>query len=159
MDITSLPYRPCVGMMVVSKDRKVFVGQRLDTRAEAWQMPQGGIDEGEEPAQAVMRELQEEVGTDAAEIVASSQGWFDYDLPEHLVPQLWGGKYRGQRQKWFLLRFTGVDADIRIDTAHQEFAAWQWASLADVPRLIVPFKRKLYEQVIAEFMPQIETHW
>ncbi len=153
MDIASLPYRPCVGIMLINADKLVFVGQRLDNLVEAWQMPQGGIDEGETPEVAALRELGEETGTDKAEIIAESRDWLTYDLPAELVPQVWKGRYRGQRQKWYAMRFTGTDADIDIETKHPEFAAWKWVEHQHLPSLIVPFKRALYETVVAEFAP------
>ncbi len=146
-----LPYRAGVGIMLLNTDNKVFVGKRIDTSSEAWQMPQGGIDEGEDPATAAIREMQEEIGTDKAEIIAESQGWYDYDLPDHLIGKLWGGRFRGQRQKWFCLRFTGVDSDINIETSHPEFCQWQWAEMQQLPNLIVPFKRQLYQAIVDEF--------
>lgn len=147
----NLPYRPCVGMMILNAKNQVFVARRIDTLVEAWQMPQGGIDEGEEPHTAVLREMEEEIGTNKAEILAESRGWLSYDLPEHLVSQLWGGKYRGQKQKWFALRFTGTDSDINIATKHPEFSQWKWVEPAQVPDLIVPFKRELYQSIVQEF--------
>ncbi len=119
-------------------------------------MPQGGIDDGEEPHEAAMREMLEEIGTDKAELIAESHGWLDYDLPAHLVPKLWGGKFRGQRQKWFCLRFTGSDNDINIATPHPEFSHWQWADIAKVPEMIVSFKQKLYQEIVAEFAPYLK---
>jgi len=151
MDITSLPYRPCVGIMLINQDNKVFVGQRLDQIAEAWQMPQGGIDEGESPEVAALRELKEEVGTDKAEIIAQSRDWLTYDLPADLIGKLWKGRYRGQRQKWLAMRFLGSDKDIDIATHEPEFMAWQWIEPALLPDVIVPFKRDLYVQIVAEF--------
>jgi putative (di)nucleoside polyphosphate hydrolase len=148
-----LPYRPCVGIMLLNARGQAFVARRIDMPSEAWQMPQGGIDEGETPAQAVVRELREEVGTDKAEIIAESDHWLDYDLPAELVGKLWGGRYRGQRQKWFAMRFTGIDADINIATEIPEFLDWKWAEIDRLPSLIVPFKRQLYERVVAEFTP------
>jgi len=150
-----LPYRPCAGVMLVNDAGEVFVARRIDTPGDAWQMPQGGIDTGEDPRAAALRELHEEIGTDKAEIVAETAGWLDYDLPDHLIGKVWKGKYRGQTQKWFLMRFTGTDADIDIETEHPEFDAWKWAPLHDVPRLIVPFKRDIYEKVVAEFAPVV----
>ncbi len=147
----SLPYRPCVGMMLINREGRVFVARRIDNVAEAWQMPQGGIDADEDPRVAAMRELEEEIGTRNAEIVAESRGWLSYDLPEHLVGKLWGGKYRGQTQKWFALRFLGEDAEINIATKHPEFSHWKWVAPAELPGLIVPFKRDLYEAVLGEF--------
>lgn len=147
----NLPYRPAVGAMLLSREGRVFVGQRLDSTLEAWQMPQGGIDEGETPEEAVRRELMEEVGTARAEILRESRDWLYYDLPESLQGKLWGGRYRGQRQKWFALRFTGEDGDIAIDTEEPEFRAWRWVEASELPAIIVPFKRALYEAVIEEF--------
>ena len=155
-DAASLPYRPCVGLMLFNPHGRVFVARRIDMPSEAWQMPQGGIDKKEDPRKAALRELKEEIGTDKAEIVAESEGWRAYDLPRELQGVLWGGRFRGQTQKWFLLRFTGSDGDIDIATEHPEFLEWKWAELAQLPRLIVPFKRKIYEEVVAEFGPIIE---
>ncbi|HEU0163156.1 MAG TPA: RNA pyrophosphohydrolase [Rhizomicrobium sp.] len=148
---SDLPYRPCVGIMLFNRDGKVFVGKRIDQTVEGWQMPQGGIDDGETPRQAVLRELLEETGTDKAEIIAEKDGWVQYDLPPHLVGVAFHGKYRGQTQKWFALRFTGRDADINLTAHEPEFSAYQWVSLNDLPGLIVPFKRDTYRAVIAEF--------
>jgi putative (di)nucleoside polyphosphate hydrolase len=152
-----LPYRPCAGVMLLNRDGFVFVGQRLDNSVEAWQMPQGGIDEGEEPEQAAFRELEEETGIPQklASIIARSKREHLYDLPPELMGKVWGGKYRGQAQHWFLMRFSGEDSDVNIATAHQEFRAWRWAVPADLERLIVPFKRKLYRDVVAEFTPYL----
>jgi putative (di)nucleoside polyphosphate hydrolase len=155
-DPASLPYRPCVGLMLFNRQGRVFVARRIDMRSEAWQMPQGGIDKKEDPRKAALRELREEIGTDKAEIVAESEAWRPYDLPAALRGTLWRGRYRGQTQKWFLLRFTGADADIDIATEHPEFLEWKWVDVADLPRLIVPFKRKIYEDVVAEFGPIIK---
>ncbi len=160
-EIARLPYRPCVGIMLIDRRGRVFVAQRIDNPAAprpaapgpaaTWQMPQGGIDEGESPRQAALRELQEEVGTGKAEILAESRNWRRYDLPAERVPQLWGGRYRGQEQKWFALRFLGGDGDIDIATETPEFRAWRWAEMAELPDIIVPFKRDIYREVIAEF--------
>ncbi|GAB4357260.1 MAG: RNA pyrophosphohydrolase [Kiloniellaceae bacterium] len=153
-EIERLPYRPCVGMLLLNAAGKVFVGRRIDTAKEGdniWQMPQGGIDEGETPQQAVLRELHEEIGTDKAEIVAESRQWLHYDLPDHLVGKVWKGKYRGQKQRWFALRFLGRDADIDLATEHPEFDAWRWVELDDVPGLVIPFKRDTYRAVVSEF--------
>lgn len=147
----SLPYRPAVGIMLLNAHAQVFVGQRLDSTLEAWQMPQGGIDEGETPEQAAWRELGEEVGTNAATIIGVGKACLDYDLPADLQGKLWGGRYRGQRQTWFAMRFTGIDADINIATAEPEFRAWMWVEPARLPDLIVPFKRSLYQAVLSEF--------
>lgn len=148
-----LPYRPAAGIMLVNAEGKVFVGQRLDSTLEAWQMPQGGIDPGEDPETAAFRELEEETGIPRhlAEIVARAAEDLDYDLPPELVGKLWKGKYRGQRQAWFLMRFLGTDADVAIETAHPEFRAWKWAEPSELPDMIVPFKRALYENVLRAF--------
>ena len=149
--MTVLPYRAAVGIALLDARGQVFVGQRLDSTLEAWQMPQGGIDEGETPEQAMWRELGEEVGTSAAEILGDSTAWLDYDLPPDLQGKLWGGRFRGQRQKWFALRFAGIDADINIATAEPEFRAWMWVPPARLLDLVVPFKRDLYRAVLSEF--------
>ena len=153
-EIAKLPYRPCVGMLLLNAAGQVFVGRRIDTAKEGdniWQMPQGGIDKGETPEQAVLREMEEEIGTDKAEIFAESTRWLHYDLPDHLVGKVWKGKYRGQKQRWFALRFLGDDADIDLATEHPEFDAWQWVDLEDVPSLVIPFKRDTYRAVVEEF--------
>jgi putative (di)nucleoside polyphosphate hydrolase len=149
----NLPYRPCVGIMLLNPRGQAFVARRIDMPSEAWQMPQGGIDENETPQVAALRELREEIGTDKAEILAESRHWMNYDLPPELVGKLWGGRYCGQRQKWFAMRFTGTDGDINIATEEPEFLDWKWAELERLPSLIVPFKRKLYEQLVIEFTP------
>lgn len=152
----SLPYRPGVGVMLLNQENMVFVGKRIDTRGEAWQMPQGGIDEDETPQDAVLREMLEEVGTRNAEVICESSNWFYYDLPDYLVPRLWHGKYRGQKQKWFAMRFLGKDTEININTEAPEFMAWRWVPMDDLPQLIVPFKRKLYNAILEEFRPHIK---
>jgi putative (di)nucleoside polyphosphate hydrolase len=149
-DVASLGYRPAVGIMLLNPDNRVFLAQRRDLPG-AWQMPQGGIDPGEEPRQAAFRELAEEIGTANAEVIAESAQWLRYDLPPELVGRVWGGRYRGQAQKWFAMRFLGRDAEINLETEHPEFDAWQWVPAADLPRLIVPFKRQLYLDILAEF--------
>lgn len=156
-EFDSLPYRPCAGIMLVNNDGKVFVGQRLDSSADAWQMPQGGIDPGEEPEQAAYRELGEETGIvpHLVEVIARSREEHLYDLPADLMGRMWGGKYRGQRQLWFLMRFMGTDDDINIETDHQEFRAWRWTAAETLEGLIVPFKRRLYRAVVEEFRPLI----
>jgi len=146
---SDLPYRPCVGFMLFNADGKVFVGKRIDQTVEGWQMPQGGIDKGETPKDAVLRELQEEGGTRKAEIIAEMDDWVTYDLPEHLIGVAFHGKYKGQRQKWFALRFTGKDADFDLTAHEPEFSGFQWVSLEELPTLILPFKRETYIQVVA----------
>jgi putative (di)nucleoside polyphosphate hydrolase len=156
-EILALPYRPCVGLVVMNPANRVFAGQRLDgvggKLADAWQMPQGGIDPGEEPHTAALRELAEETGipSGAVEVLAETPDWIRYDLPHELVPKLWKGRFRGQMQRWFLLRFTGAESLIRIDTPHPEFRAWAWMDPGDLIDRIVPFKRATYEAVFAAF--------
>jgi putative (di)nucleoside polyphosphate hydrolase len=147
------PYRPAAGIMLINAEKKVWVGQRIDTTLEAWQMPQGGIDPGEDPRAAALRELEEETGIPPAlvEIIAQAPETLHYDLPADLAAKVWKGRYRGQAQSWFLLRFLGADADVNLQTSHPEFRAWQWAAPADLPKLIVQFKRELYVQVLAAF--------
>jgi putative (di)nucleoside polyphosphate hydrolase len=137
--------------MLFNKDGKVFVGRRIDQTVEGWQMPQGGIDDGETPRQAALRELQEEVGTDKCAIIGEMDAWLTYDLPAHLVGVALHGKYKGQKQKWFALRFQGEDADIDLTAHEPEFSAFQWVTLEALPGLIVPFKRETYKAVIAAF--------
>ncbi|GAB4287352.1 MAG: RNA pyrophosphohydrolase [Roseovarius sp.] len=149
----ALPYRPCVGVMLVNDRGEVFVGQRIDTPAPAWQMPQGGIDAGESVRAAALRELAEETGLapELVRIEAETPDWLCYDLPADLLGKVWQGRYRGQRQKWVLARFLGRDEDIDIATAHPEFSRWRWLPPAALIDSIVPFKRAVYERVLAEF--------
>ena len=149
--IAALPYRPCVGLVVMRGDGRVFGGQRIDNPGPAWQMPQGGIDPGETPAVAAMRELDEETGIKPGlvEVIADLPGWLDYDLPHEMVPRIWKGRYRGQRQKWFALRFLGRDSDIDIARPHPEFSQWQWMTPEALIASAVPFKRAVYERVFA----------
>lgn len=154
----SLPYRPCVGIMIVNRAGLVWVGRRADSKTEAeghgnwWQMPQGGIDEGEDPRDAAHREVFEETGIRSIEIIGESRGWHTYDLPPDLVGRAWKGRYRGQRQKWFVARFLGDDSEVDIAPEDHdiEFEAWRWAPPEDLIRLIIPFKREVYAAVIAE---------
>lgn len=144
-------YRPCVGIMLLNREGKVFIARRIDTPGNAWQMPQGGIDEGETPELAALRELKEEIGTANAQIIAESEGWYHYDLPDDLIGKLWGGQFCGQKQKWFVMRFSGEDRNIDIETEEPEFCEWRWEEIDALPDLIVPFKRPLYQKLVAEF--------
>mgnify|MGYP001372821946 FL=1 len=152
-DTTNLPYRPCVGVVLIDRDGRIFAGQRRDSPSAAWQMPQGGIDDGEKPREAALRELWEETGVtaDLVEYVDKTDGWITYDLPPDLLGRVWGGKYRGQRQKWFLFRYLGRDDQIDIRTGHPEFSEWKWVAADEMVAAIVPFKRAVYEQVVAQF--------
>jgi putative (di)nucleoside polyphosphate hydrolase len=152
-----LPYRRGVGALLFNDQGLVFVARRLDT-LDAWQLPQGGIHKGETPRQAVFRELVEEIGTDRAEVLATSKRWLRYDLPQELRGKVWNGRYRGQEQRWFALRFTGSDADIDL-AAHgkPEFDAWRWGHFEDLPRLAVSFKRALYRDLVEEFRPVLTS--
>ena len=146
-----LPYRPCVGVMLFNREGLVFVGRRIDQTVEGWQMPQGGIDEGETPVEAGFREMKEEIGTNNAELLREYPDWLDYDLPAHLLGVALHGRYRGQRQKWLAMRITGENSEIDIRTPEPEFAQWKWLAVEALPRLIVPFKRDTYAKVIAAF--------
>jgi putative (di)nucleoside polyphosphate hydrolase len=156
-----LPYRPCVGTMVFNGEGRVFVGRRtsgpeqLDADIQhSWQMPQGGIDPGEDPLRAALRELREETNITSVTLLGESRDWFTYDLPPALIGKAWGGRFRGQRQKWYALRFTGSDAEIDVAHPfgdHAEFVAWRWAALAELPDLVIPFKRQVYTAIVAEF--------
>lgn len=150
--IEQLPYRPCVGVMLANPRGHVLVGQRLDRDSDAWQMPQGGVDAGEKCLDAALRELWEETGVSEklVSVEAETRGLIRYDLPHDLVGKAWNGKYRGQEQKWFLLRFHGTDGDVNIATDHPEFSAWKWLPKDQLVDAIVPFKRTVYEQVLAE---------
>lgn len=149
------PFRPGVGIVLFNAQGLVFTARRIDTKEAAWQFPQGGIDEGEAPRSAALRELEEETGTNHAEPVAESRSWISYDLPQDMADRCWKGRFRGQKQKWFAFKFLGTDSDINIQTEHPEFSEWRWMPLAEVPALIVPFKRPLYDQVVAEFLPLV----
>jgi putative (di)nucleoside polyphosphate hydrolase len=153
-------YRPNVGIMLIAADRRVWIGQRDDNDPGAeqsgWQMPQGGIDAGETPIEAALRELHEEVGTDKADVLRESVDWFAYDLPAALAASMWKGRFKGQAQKWVAMRFTGRDSDIDIATQHPEFRAWRWARARELPGLIVPFKRDVYRAVLTEFADLVD---
>jgi putative (di)nucleoside polyphosphate hydrolase len=156
----SLPYRPCAGMMVFNRDGLVFVGRRSSgpehiDLTHVWQMPQGGIDENEDPYRAALRELYEETNMRSVEKLGEIADWLAYDIPRELVGEAWGGRYRGQKQKWYALQFTGNDGEINIANpagGHEpEFIDWRWVNLSELPDLVVPFKRQAYERVVAEF--------
>ena len=149
----ALPYRLNVGIMLINPEGLVFVGQRRDNHSDAWQMPQGGIDAGENPKQAALRELYEETGVpeNLVQILAVSKDWVSYDLPKDLISQLWGGRFRGQKQKWYIMRFLGSDAEVNIQTETPEFSAWKWISPNALVENIVPFKKPVYQKVLNEF--------
>ena len=151
------PYRPCVGICLLNDEGMIFAGKRLDNRAEAWQMPQGGIDEGEDAITACFREMEEEIGTNNAELLEEYPDWLDYDIPEPLANKLWNGTYRGQSQKWMLLRYKGRNDEINIATDIPEFEAWQWMAPADLITLAVPFKKDVYRDLMAQFASHLGT--
>ena len=145
-----LPYRKGVGMMVFNDKKKIFVGKRIDNQ-KAWQMPQGGIDDNEDCETAARRELYEETGIQSIRIIQRSKQEYTYDLPEHLLGKIWKGKYMGQKQNWFLIKFLGPDSEINLNQKYPEFNEWKWVDINELPRLIVPFKKKLYLSVIKDF--------
>ena len=147
----NLPYRSAAGMVVLNREGLVFVGKRIDQTQEAWQMPQGGIDEGEDAKTAAFRELEEEIGTRNMSLLREHPEWLLYDLPPHLVGIVWDGKYRGQRLKWLAFRFLGDDREINVATVHAEFSEWKWLKSADVLQRVVPFKREVYARALAAF--------
>lgn len=157
-ELAALPYRKNVGLVLINAEGLIFAGQRIDNPGNAWQMPQGGIDAGERPKEAALRELEEETGVraDLVEKIAKTEDWLIYDLPEDLIGNIWGGKYRGQKQKWFLFRFLGQDSDVNIATEHPEFSVWRWMEPAELVEKIVPFKRAVYEQVFDTFAEHLK---
>lgn len=151
--IKALPYRPCVGVMLINDKGLVFAAQRIDNVDPAWQMPQGGIDPHENPGLAALRELEEETSLPRTMVapLAETRDWLAYDLPHEMVPKIWNGRFKGQKQRWFLMRYLGTDAQINLNTAHPEFSDWRWIQADEMITTIVPFKRPIYEQVVAEF--------
>ena len=146
----NLPYRKGVGMMVFNDDKKIFVGKRIDNQ-KAWQMPQGGVDENEGCLSAAKRELYEETGIQSIRIIEKSKEKYTYDLPEYLLGKIWKGKYKGQKQRWFLIKFLGPDSEINLNQKCAEFNEWKWVDIDELSKLIVPFKKELYLSVIKEF--------
>lgn len=149
--LDQLPFRLGVGMMILNKDGHILVGKRVESKFEAWQMPQGGILTGETPSRAVFREMKEEIGCDCGRIVAETKKWYSYNIPDFLISKLWDGQYKGQKQKWFLVEFTGSDSDINIETENPEFREWRWVPKEEILDIIVPFKKRLYIAVMKEF--------
>lgn len=152
--LSKLSYRRGVGAVLFNKWGLAFVGRRIDTQENAWQFPQGGIDRGENPRQAILRELQEEIGTNEVHVLAETRNWYSYDIPSSLVPYVWGGKFKGQKQRWFALRL--IDQENAIDIAASskpEFDAWKWVPLEEAPGMVIAFKRPLYERLVEEFSP------
>lgn len=151
-----LPYRRGVGIMIVNKDKKVFVGKRIDSKNNCWQMPQGGIDGDETVKEAGLREMFEETNIKTVKFVSETRMWLYYDIPEFLIGKLWGGRYRGQKQKWILVRFFGDDSEIKIDKQNREFKTWQWIDINDLPEVVISFKKHIYNSVIKSFTPLIK---
>ncbi len=150
INLKNLPYRKGVGMMVFNDDKKIFVGKRIDNQ-KAWQMPQGGVDENEDCLSAARRELYEETGIQSIRVIEKSKEKYTYDLPEYLLGKIWKGKYKGQRQRWFLIKFLGPDSEINLNQKFAEFNEWKWVDIDELPKIIVTFKKKLYLSLIKEF--------
>ena len=152
-ELQALPYRPNVGVMMIDGRGMIFAARRLDSPVPAWQMPQGGIDAGEDPRAAALRELEEETGVAPAlvQVLDETPDWLSYDLPPELLGKMWKGRYRGQTQKWYLLRFLGRDEQIDLEQEHPEFSEWRWVTADEMIEAIVPFKREIYRQVVAAF--------
>ena len=153
---TEKNYRPCVGIVLINNG-SIFAGQRLDYKSDAWQMPQGGIEENESPIRAAIRELKEETGINKKhiKIILESKNWINYDLPKELIPKLWNGKFVGQSQKWFAMEFLGSDSDVNINTKNPEFSKWQWMTKNKLLDSIVPFKKKVYENIFSQFSARL----
>ncbi len=148
MKQNELPLRLGVGIIVLNKENKVFVGKRRDNPTNKWQMPQGGVDRGENLVNAMKRELKEETSIRSIEILKELEGWTEYELPDYLLGKIWRGKYRGQKQKWFIVKFLGKDEEINLKTTHPEFIEWQWLDIENLPSVIVHFKKKVYEKLL-----------
>lgn len=147
----SLPYRVGVGLMILNRAKNIFVAKRVDSKMDVWQMPQGGMHVGETPSTAAMREMREEIGCNNASIVAESKKWYCYDIPPNMASKLWSGEYKGQKQKWFLINFEGLDQDINLNTHNPEFSQWKWVPQDQLIRITIPFKKKLYYSILEEF--------
>ena len=154
--ISTLPYRLGVGLVIINDQSKIFTGRRLDS-SKAWQMPQGGIDDKEIPLEAAYREMLEETGIEKSKVVLikQSKNWYRYDLPREIQSKFWGGRFRGQSQKWFLFQFNGIDVDINIETEDQEFSDWKWSKKSHMLESIVPFKKRVYEDILSQFSAQL----